>query len=430
MVLKKINNYLVLLFLFLLPWQTRYIWQEGILNQGHWEYGTFSIYATEILLWVILVLFFVQNFLKKQMWVDLYQKRKMQFSVLFVLGLVLLGLSVGLSDNFWVSYQYVFRLLLALALMVVISWQQAIFPAQNERHIFALWAGGIIQGGLAVYQFLNQGVFGSKWLGMAPQKAMEGGASVVEFGIERWLRAYGSFGSPNSLGIYLAVLFVLGLILYLKTSSSRLKIYISAGQLFIVSGLILSFSRAAWLATLSAVVVLGFYLFYKEKILLHLFFKQTSFMAAIAIFWVVIFYPVFSARFNTHLRLEAQSISERAGQYAEAVSFIKTNPLFGVGPGVFTYALHAKYPALSYWQYQPIHNIYVLGIVEMGLLGIVGIGILLIMLLRIVIKNNLLYIPVLVCLLVVGLFDHWLLSMFSGTVFFWVIVGLGNKKVW
>lgn len=428
MTIKKITNYLLLGFLFLLPWQTRYIWQEGMLNQGHWEYGTFSIYATEILLWVIVVLFFVQNFLKKQVWIDLYQKRKTRFSLLFLLGLVLFGISVALSDNFWVSYQFVFRLLEALALLVVMLWQQADFPTQSNRYIFALWAGGIIQGGLAVYQFLNQSVFGSKWLGMAPQQAMEGGASVVEFGIERWLRAYGSFGSPNSLGIYLAVLFILGLILYIKSSSPRVRVYISAGQLFIVSGLVLSLSRAAWLAAFCAVVALGIILFCTEKKSLLLLFKQTSFMAVIAIFWVIIFYPVFSARFNTHLRLEAQSIAERKGQYAEAVSFIKTNPLFGVGPGVFTYALHAKYPNLSYWQYQPIHNIYVLSIVEMGLLGVVGVGMLLVVLLRIILKNNLLFAPVLVCLLVVGLFDHWLVSMFSGMILFWVIVGLGLEK--
>lgn len=449
MLLKKISTYLTLLFLFLLPWQTRYIWQEGILNQGHWEYGTFSIYATEILLWVILIIFFVQNFLKKQVWVDLYQKRKTRYSLLFVLGLLLFSISVGLSDNFWMSYQYVFRLLEALALLAIILWQsqagiaprqvdrstivadeqaQTLSTVENDWYVFALWAGGIIQGGLGVYQFLNQSVFGSKWLGMAPQQAMQGGASVIEFGIERWLRAYGSFGSPNSLGIYLAVLLVLGFILYFQIQARHYKILVSAGQLFISSGLLLSFSRGAWLAALVGIVALGFLIFSKEKGLLPLFYKQTSFIALISIFWVIIFFPIFSARFNTHLRLEALSISERASQYAEAISFIKTNPLFGVGPGVFTYALHIKNPNFPYWQYQPVHNIYVLLVVEMGIVSVLFLSVVMTGLLRKIIRNNPVYLPVLLVLLVAGIFDHWLASMFTGTVFWWVVWGLGYKK--
>jgi len=364
--------------------------------------------------------------------------------------------------------------------------KEGITNGRNDKYAIALWAGGILQGALAVWQFLTQQVWVSKWLGMAGQEAGNLGPSVIEFADQRWLRAYGSFGSPNSLGIYLAVLFVLGLVLYLKTESARIKILISAGQIFVLSGLLLSFSRGAWIAvvvgTVSLLVILIFkhhrhqslspllgerqregYSAYNDtrintpsppallrrakraglapplkgegdhddvKVLVRMtavksFAKQISFSLAVIIFWLIIFYPVFTARFNFDNRLEAKSISERKGQYAEALSFIKSNPVFGVGPGAHTYALYKKYPTLPAWQYQPIHNIYLLALAEIGLAGVIFLFFLFKRLGWRVVKNNAIYFPVMVSLLAGGFFDHWLWSMYGGILLWWVVFGLG-----
>lgn len=414
--LRKIYNLLLLAFLFLLPWQTRYIWHYGELNQGYWEYGTFSIYATEILLWSILILFFIQHFLKKEFWINLKTKPK---RIILLLFLVSAGLSLALSKNFWVSYNYVFHILEAMALMTVLAWQD-----EKIKYQMALWAGAVVQAGLAVSQFLTQHVWANKWLGMAGQEAKNLGPSVIEFADQRWLRAYGSFGSPNSLGIYLAVLFVLGLVLYLKTESSRIKISISIGQLFILSGLLVSFSRGAWLAAVAGILCLLVLIFFKQRQWLYSFGKQIGFALAVFVFWLAIFYPVFTARFNFNNRLEAKSISERKGQYSEALSFIKSSPVFGFGPGAYTYALYEKYPKLKSWEYQPIHNIYLLALVEIGLVGFIFLFLLCKPLFWYVVKNNIVYVPVLVAVIFTGIFDHWLWSMYTGMIFWWTIISL------
>ena len=455
MPLKKAYNLLLLVFLFLLPWQTRYIWHYGELNGGFWEYGTFSIYATEILLWIILALFFVQHFWKNGFWQypSLYPSPKRGgargWGFGFILFLLALALATVLSNNFWVSYNYAFHILEAMALMTVLAWQ-------NEKVKFqiALWAGGVLQGALAIWQFLTQNVWVSKWLGMAGQEASNLGPSVIEFADQRWLRAYGSFGSPNSLGIYLAVLFVLGLVLYLKIESARIKIAISVGQIFILSGLLLSFSRGAWIAAAVGTACLGIVVGChserskaKSKNPLNIkqegsfirqdefrmtvtadLLKQLIFVAVTVIFWLIIFYPVFTARFNLNNRLESKSISERKGQYAEALYFIKTNPIFGIGPGAYTYVLYKKYPNLPSWQYQPIHNIYLLALVEIGLAGVIFLFFLFKRLFWLMVKNNLLYTPIIITLALAGIFDHWLWSMYAGIVLFWLIVGLGFSK--
>ncbi|MFH0856509.1 MAG: hypothetical protein V1860_01265, partial [bacterium] len=64
---KKFIAILFYLYLFLLPFQTRYIYNQASLNpslpspqnggNNVWEYGTRSLYATEILLLIILLLF-------------------------------------------------------------------------------------------------------------------------------------------------------------------------------------------------------------------------------------------------------------------------------------------------------------------------------------------------------------------------------------
>ncbi|MBP6859573.1 MAG: O-antigen ligase family protein [Candidatus Magasanikbacteria bacterium] len=422
MTLKKIQDYLLMIFLFVLPWQTRYIWHYGELNQGYWEYGTYSIYGTEILLWIIVLIFFVCNFLKKEVWSAVLKKRN-SFSLSFLLFVAGLIIATSLSINFNLSYYYIFHILEAIVLSVVL-----IKEGDNRMCTFALWLGAVVQGVLAVSQFLTQHVPANKWLGMAAQESYNLGPSVIEFGDERWLRAYGSFGSPNSLGIYMAVLFVLGIILYLYAQSAQGKILISVGQVVVLSGLLLSFSRSAWLAALAGIFSLVVILFFKHRDSLRDIVKQLAFSLAVIIFWVLIFYPVFSARFNVHNRLESTSVAERKDQYEGSISFIKANPIIGVGPGAYTVALHEKFPHRASWQYQPIHNIYLLAIVEMGLLGFLCILLFVFTILKIAVKNNLLYLPVLVVLCMAGLFDHWLASLFTGIVFWWVLLGIASAK--
>ncbi len=478
MILKKIENLLLLALLFLLPWQTRYIWQEGQLNGGHWEYGTFSIYGVEILLWVIILVFFFRHLFDKKIRTGFLAQSRVLGIILPVIFLGLMGLSLGFSENFWVSYQYVFRWLGAMAFFVILSKAKdpsqlserdslptgqagsVAFLPQNDKCLLVLWFGAVVQGLLAIYQFLTQHVFAIKWLGMSAQDAMQGGASVVEFADQRWLRAYGSFGSPNSLGIYLAVLLVLGFILYLKTERPFSKILISVGQLIILSGLLFSFSRGAWLSAIVGIVTLFFVLIihchsdrsggipytttqqlnldsvitkYKgsfgfaqddKQTAIRSFGKQVLFITVLTSFWVGIFFPIFSARFNIHNRLEVYSIAERQSQYKESLSFIKNKPFFGVGPALYTFAVSKKYPKLTSWQFQPVHNIYVLSIVEFGVFFGLFLGLMILCLIKQVFKNNLIFLPVLFVLLMAGLFDHWLFSMFTGLVFWWIMWGV------
>lgn len=466
----KFIDWTILVFLFLLPWQTRLIWQQGEINGAPWEYGTYSIYGTQILLWIIIILFGINKFANRALWKKITTHEHFVSFRKYLFGavglIILMIVAVLYSRDIWLSYNYVFNILGALCIFVILSDTKnplnydpkgsfaTLWMTDGIRMTTALWLGGVVQGILALWQFLSQSVPANKWLGLASHVPQDLGASVIEFGSERWLRAYGSFGSPNSLGIYLAVLLILGTILYLKLKNPWHKILISVGQVIITIGLVLSFSRSAWLATLCGmmslliIVVLssrpspkgawrdslksvhqGISPLRSASVEMTGMIKQILFILAPVLCLFVIFQPLFLARFNTDNRLEYKSVNERVGQYVDFKKVFFTHPWLGVGPGAYTLALSDMYPKAKAYDLQPVHNIYALVLAEWGIVGtafwlmvygFVGL---------IIWKNNRIFFPILVVLLVVGLFDHWIFTMYTGVMVWWVVWGLGLKKV-
>lgn len=364
--MKRILNYLIILFLFLLPWQTRYIFRYGSIGGGYSEYGTVSLYGTEILLVVIL---------------------------LFVI------LTRQLTGQDLSSFKKIF-----------LDW---------SKFWWALWAGAVGQGIFAIWQFFTQNISANKWLGLAAHLPGDGGASVIEISGERWLRAYGSFGSPNSLGIYLAVILILGLVFYLKTEKWFYKIIITVGQIFILTGFILSWSRGAWIAAVSGMIALAL-LVYKKKT--KDFFRQIFYYALTMIFFITILPALFFGRFNFANRLESQSMGERMAQYSDWVQIFSNNWFTGFGPGNYVSALTPLHPTWQSWQFQPVHNIYLLALAEYGIVGWVLIALLVGYLVHKIYRRNREFVPIIIVLFVAGLFDHWLASMWTGIAFFWLIL--------
>ena len=460
MKIQKVVNYLICLFLFLLPWQTRWIYKIGEINGGSWEHGTLSFYGTEILLWIIILLFAFWKFGNKKFWKEFHQKIKEPsknsklFLVFYFISLILLGLILFSSLNLDISLQWFLWWLGSLCLGVVVlllrgversemtkqslnchseqseeSLSSVILRNRRIPYIFSLWLGGVLQGIIAFVQFFVQNIPANKWLGWAYHSAIDGGASVIEFSDGRFLRAYGSFGSPNSLGIYLGVCLVLGLILYLELSEKKLlstshSLLFISGQLLVLSGLVLSFSRSAWISCLIGLIVLFFIILKANIYKLKTVVKHFFYYFLLITLYLIILFPLFSARFNLDNRLESRSIIERSDQYSESLSLLKENFLFGTGFGNYTLALYEKYPNRNAWEYQPVHNIYLLSLVELGIFGFLIYWGLVLFLIKHIWKNDRVFLASILVMLIAGLFDHWLFSMYTGVVLFWIIISL------
>jgi hypothetical protein len=110
----------------------------------------------------------------------------------------------------------------------------------------------IAQATLAVWQAATQSTAptGLLFNGWTTEFSVDDSVAVVAVlpGVDRWLRAYGSFPHPNILGIFLTVALVM---LSLRAQASRLT---HVAQFAGVIGLSLTFSRSAWLALLLATI--------------------------------------------------------------------------------------------------------------------------------------------------------------------------------
>ncbi len=467
--LKKIIQYLLILFLFLLPWQTRFVYEPRFLNSGFWEYGSGSWYATEILLWIIIILSAIDLFRQKEFWqrVKAGQGNKRNVAIgILVIGYLILEIFHSLSPS--VSFNFVFRLIGAACLCVMLMRTANPHPpslSPGERGnvsslLFAFWLGGVVQGLLACWQFFTQSISHLPFSGIAPHTAQELGTFVIEVGDQRWLRAYGSFGSPNILGGFLAIIFLVGLIVYLKTPPSWKRVGLIVSQLFVTAGLLLSFSRAAWITVVVGIITLLVVMRRNKTPSCALplttaieagsrcggigvgephenvalpnkgrdegggLVRPLLFSAAVVVVLFLALKPLFLVRTESLGRLEHMSLASRIQQYHNFKKIITTHPLLGVGPGAYTYALYSENKKLPVWQYQPIHNIYLLILAELGIIGLIVATALLSYCATALWKHNRFFLPILISIFILGLFDHWLWSMYVGHIMGTVVLAM------
>ena len=439
----KIIEYGLYLLVFLLPWQTRWIIKAGELNSGYWEYGTISLYVTDILLLAVLGLFIVSS-LKKQVE---SRKSKVESYWWIIAGLELtIFISIFFAaDKFLAIYKYgIFLLGVGLFWLIVSA-------SYNKTKLYlSLLAGIFIQACLGIWQFLTQSSFSSKWLGVAIHRAGELGTSVIEIiatdGVtERWLRAYGGLDHPNMLGGILAIGLLLFIYQSIKKSSQlsdqKSKIYKTILNYFLliifVSGLFFSFSRAAWLGFAAGLITIFILLLWRKD------FKGQKKLLELVLIGGVLVFIIFSAygdlavtRFKAESRLEEKSYVERISSMKEAKEIIKDKWLFGAGIGNYTLEVHKREDmAKPSFYFQPAHNVFLLVWAEIGIFGMLFFVSLLYYACYSLIKNlrrdknfNVYCICLLAAMIVMFLVDHWWWSLHFGVLFFWLIMGLMLKE--
>jgi len=442
--LKKIIEFGFYLFLFLLPWQTRLIWHEAYLNGFVWEYGRFSLYGTEILLWLILLLYgfwLVKNRRLPNFKFDKFLVRltKPAASIywLLVLFLGLAGVLIIWSLDAQLAYIRWFGLLEAMALFSLVL----VFDFKLEK-IAVVWvSSAAFQSIFAIWQFFAQYVFANKWLGLAEHFSTLGGAIILQTDNERWLRAYGSLPHPNILAGFLVIgiLFLLYLALIAQKRSQRIFVLVSL--IPIMPALFFSFSRSAWLALIFSLAALTFWLLYRRYYLWRNTFFKILFLSLI-IFSVLgssLWQPLLT-RISGEQDLEVASIYLRVAFTKQAWEIIKTNPWQGTGIGNYTLGVyHLVNNSWPGYYYQPVHNIYLLILSELGIFGAVIFGLVLILLIWNLIRTervidqpswHLEKVIVFLCLisvLIISLFDHYFWTFYFGVIIFWLILGLNLK---
>lgn len=422
--LQKISSSLLYLFIFFLPWQTIYFLRESYIEGEKWHYGTIGIYGSLFFLfaWLVVEIFINRKFIKSCL---IKSKGSFYVVILFLSSLLI---SFSFSDDFILSLYYFAVLVIGIMFFLLI--QKAKFKLKKLLFVFILAAS--LQGMFGLGQFILQETFSCKWLGLEEHVAWVGGSSVIETNSQRWIRAYGSFSHPNVLGGFLGigVTFSLGAILFLK-NNLREKIFLLTSLILIFVGLIVSFSRSAWLMLFTGVCFLIGYLFFHKRQYMGYCLKSLSILFLLIVFFVLSYSNLFFARISIDERLEQKSVNERISQAISSREIIESNFLRGVGLGGYTLKIwnddNNKKPI---WSYQPMHNIYLLIFAEAGLVsftiflvivgGIIKRGIKKV---KRGDKESFLLIAF-VFLLGISFLDHWLYTSYFGIMIFCLVGGL------
>ncbi len=429
---KMVEGFLFL-SVFLLPWQTRWIYVSFPLNGQEWEYGKLSVYAVEVFIALVMLLRGRPRLVGTSI-------RIARAAVVFLGAL-------------FISFAFAPALSLSSAAALhMIAGAMLLFLLLDERTdkrkvTEAFVAGCILPSLLAWYQILSGASPASAWLGLASHDAQTAGASVIEYGTQRLLRGYGSFGHPNVFGGYL----VIGLFMTLRLASlrhderakpkqspredcfgrlmcrARNDGLVVMASIVLPSVLILTFSRSAWLGLAAGLFIWAMLRWRSIKKIkqMHGWMWLLGFTSAC--FTVFIFNAAVFTRFDTSVRLEAKSMEERAQGYDDFEEVVRARWFAGVGVGAYTFELAKRIPHQPAWWYQPIHNTYLLLFAEMGLIGILAAMFFFSRVIKIALeqfrsRQGSVALGAIAALATIALFDHYLWSAWSGIALVCIVV--------
>jgi len=431
-------------------------------TKGFHEYETVFLYARDFLL-VAFLLTFILLFRKKMF----SQKfTRIGFSIMAFLSFALL--SIFFAEHQMLAVYSFVRLFLAISIAYTIGHLVGARVIQLRNIMQTLVGLAVVESIIGLFQFIQQrsiglGFLGESALGQFPgiSKVLAGGGALI--------RAYGTFSHPNILGAFLVIGLVCSYYFWIRrpsapkmfnpvrdredsshTSSLRDKQRFSVSNgvnslgtavsdavvglpIFIISlGLLFSFSRSAWVAAaIASFVVIVYGLLKKGD-----YYRQSIRLMILVIAICIILFASFSEFIlpRAELSLSDPSVQYRFS-YNDIGEYLTKAHLFGVGIGnqvVYSVqnGVYEKFGMDQVWQWQPIHNIYLLISSEIGILGLAAF-LLFIFFIVFSFKNplrlqaDLFSIYVIICvILFLGLFDHYFWTIEEGRLILWVVLGL------
>lgn len=210
---------------------------------------------------------------------------------------------------------------------------------------------------LALAQFLAQRALGGwlYWLGERSYTVASGQVAHLIVSSRLLVRPYGTFSHPNVLGGVLVTL--LPWLLFFKIKTKGEFLLIQAARILTLFGIALSFSRAAWFVGALVIIMFGL-----QRL------RITKKNLLFALFTVLCLFIIEELSFGWLAQLtelQNKSVYERQQLAQSALTLISRQPITGFGFGHFIPLL----PTVSRPPFllQPVHSVYLLAAVEIGL---------------------------------------------------------------
>jgi O-antigen ligase len=316
---------------------------------------------------------------------------------------------VGLSI-FWSQYRpiaaYRFLIFIEITFFAFIALKSLNQPKWLSLAFFAIILNGLFQSLLGIAQFIHNGSLGIRFLGESIVGPNIDGVAKILIDGEKHIRAYGTFQHPNILaGFLLVPLFMIisnsvqrklaltssrpspcqgegddnSPLLYKERDGVRcdnvphetflgfIPRWVLFAILFITGlGFFLTFSRSAFLGFFIGLVI--YFVGVAHMRPLHRISKD-NFKLLISLITALIFIIILLLA-NTSF-FSNQSLQERTLYQNVSCETILKHPLAGVGIGQFVMNEYRSHQSLESWQYQPVHNTYLLAFSELGITGLI-----------------------------------------------------------
>ncbi|MGD8743979.1 MAG: O-antigen ligase family protein [Candidatus Woesebacteria bacterium] len=288
---------------------------------------------------------------------------------------------------------------------------------KNYKKAFLIPAGlsAILISLIAYLQFILQKTTGLfYWLGERSFSSNIPGIALTNIGGRQLMRPYSVFSHPNSLSGFLLVWLIL-----LINKNEKKSFLEKAAIVLSMLSIIISTSLAVYITI--PVIILIFIFMNK--------YKKRHRRLALAIVSVVVFLSLISLfwfRTVPQGLTGNESFVKRVELVKASGELIRRSPLVGVGFNNFIVHLPTTSirPNVSWWL-QPVHNIYLLVLVESGILGLAVFSYLTFKALSISVEKKKYHLAVaLTAILLTGLFDHYWLTLQQNQLLFGLVLGL------
>ncbi len=377
------------------------------------DYLSPTLYITDILIGLLFIISIPSLFRS-------FRKRGFFLSERVVFGFLVLIVSLLLAPVPVVAFYGVVKLVEMIFLGYIITqlFSKKDFPAIAQVFSVAVF----IQSILVFWQFFTQSSVGGLWyfIGERTFSPATIGISTVSLYGKEILRAYGSFPHPNVLAFFMFSASLL-LIVYSKMlSKGWKKSWIIIATVLAVICLFLTFSRLTILIFILTLV----WLVYSRTI--------SSRTGGIIVFGSLMCIAFLAQRFAPESFLSTDFTS-RIDLATIALTIIQSHMIFGVGllnyfPFMLEYQTEIT-PVLL----QPVHNIYLLVLLQVGILGAIPVSIFLVKTVQRVIaiwnskpeKNAFFSVTgaIFISILLIGVADHFFLTLQQGMLMTAVITG-------
>jgi hypothetical protein len=289
----------------------------------------------------------------------LFKNRNLQFIILFVL---LFSALQYFSHMSIVTLAYIFRYFIyffsgIFLLSEFLSEKISAKDLYIAKSLFVISA--LFQIIIAAIQVNSGASLGLDFLGESRLVVSVYGVSFINIFDQVFLRGYGTFPHPNVLSGFLIFAILIAQSMELKKIAKFIVIFALS------AGVLLTFSKIG-IFTMSVIVFV---------ICISPLLKKINIYKYV---WVLLFVMPFILIFTQVFNLGIFSLSDstswvdRNNLLISAVSVFKENYLLGTGLGGFVFKLADYVPTTvgGFALLQPVHNIFVLWLVENGLLGV------------------------------------------------------------